>query len=135
MTRKLPSLSSSLTVATPIDNPALHQGRIRTKPHVEGQFVAHIYVSLAVSTRSPLSGLINEVLDSSKKIVPILQEIGLEGEHSEGGDKGERELHISLSRPTYLRAHQREDLKRAVKMTASQHRPYVVGIRICFDFR
>ena len=38
-------------------------------------------------------------------------------------NRGERELHVSLSRPTYLRAHQREELKRAVKASAKRQAP------------
>ena len=33
------------------------------------------------------------------------------------------ELHVSLTRPVYLRVHQREDLKRAVKAVALSHSP------------
>lgn len=40
--------------------------------------------------------------------------------------KKEIELHVSLSRPVFLRAHQREDLKRAVKTVANSRSPYVL---------
>ncbi|KAF9013362.1 hypothetical protein BDQ17DRAFT_1321214 [Cyathus striatus] len=76
--RKLPPLPSSLLSLAPIDNPALHQGRKRTTPHVE-------------------------------EMVPTLHE------HWLVDNSLHIELHVSLSRPIFLRAHQREELKRAVK--------------------
>lgn len=44
--------------------------------------------------------------------------------------KREMEFHVSLSRPVFLRAHQREDLKRAVKAVANTHAPYVTQCAI-----
>ena len=60
----------------------------------------------------------NGGLTDAKHVVPSLHDIGIEQE----GEK-ERELHVSLSRPTYLRAHQRGDLKKAVKALAKNHAP------------
>ncbi|KAF9462993.1 U6 snRNA phosphodiesterase Usb1 [Collybia nuda] len=116
--RKLPSLSSFLVPNLPVDNPAQHQGRIRTKPHVEGQFAAHVYVPLVVEQRSPLCGLIDEILDNSKDLVPTLTALWPRKDRIK-----RQELHISLSHPTFLRAHQREDLKKAVKSLSKQFSP------------
>lgn len=115
--RKLPPVPSSLIVPVPIDNPALHQGRVRTTPHVEGQFTAHVYVSFTLSRRSKLYLVIQDILSDAKIIVPTLQDIWSTTERPT--------LHISLSRPIFLRAHQREDLKRAVKTVAKGQKRFV----------
>ncbi|KAF8073648.1 hypothetical protein FPV67DRAFT_1410341 [Lyophyllum atratum] len=120
--RKLPSLSSSLLSPIPVDRPELHQGRIRTKPHVEGQWAAHIYVSLIVERHSALYSVISDVLRDAKETSPTLNDFW-----SSSGSPKRRELHISLSRPTYLRAHQREDLKRAVKGISKRFSPFAVS--------
>jgi hypothetical protein len=114
--RKLPPLSGTIVTPPPVDDPALHQGRIRTTPHVEGQWAAHVYVAVKLVEGSPLCKLVRTVLDDSKEMVPTLQEISQL-------DDGRRELHISLSRPIFLRAHQREQLKAAVRNVAREHPP------------
>ncbi|KAF7982875.1 hypothetical protein HWV62_25110 [Athelia sp. TMB] len=134
--RKLPPLPSSLRPAIPIDKPELHQGRTRSSPHVEGQWAAHIYVPVTVEVGSALGRLLDDALRDAKELVPSLIDIGTQGaaerhvsipgvgDASENKVRcGERELHISLSRPTYLRAHQREDLKRAIKAVAKACAP------------
>lgn len=116
--KKLPPISSSLVAPRPLDNPALHQGRIRTTPHVEGQFTAHVYVSLALGRHSMLYKVLQDILRDAKEIIPTLHDIWSAAEVN-----GHRELHISLSRPIFLWAHQREDLKRAVKNISKAHKP------------
>jgi len=74
---------------------------------------------------SQLRALVREVVQSAKERVEGLWEMGETERATSGGkvDEGEeqgRELHISLSRPVYLRAHQREDFKRAVKSIAKR---------------
>jgi hypothetical protein len=83
-----------------------------------------------------LGKLLDEVASHARGVVPGLWDVGfLNGHEEEDGDverdkrqktKGERELHVSLSRPTYLRAHQREEMKRAVKALSKSHAPYVL---------
>lgn len=133
--RKLPSLPDSLRSNLPVDNPALHQGRIRTSPHVEGQYAAYVYVPLILERDSPLRKLLMKAFLFAKASVPPLHPIGLpeelnspeSGTHAENPDVAlspdSVELHVSLTRPVYLRAHQREDLKRAVKAIALSHSP------------
>ncbi|KAH0586125.1 hypothetical protein H2248_007391 [Termitomyces sp. 'cryptogamus'] len=104
-----------------MDRPELHQGRRRTQPHVEGQWVAHVYVSLTVQRHSPLNSLIDDVLTHAQKVTPTLHDFW----HGELSIK--RELHISLSRPTYLRMHQKEDLKKAVKELSKRFSPFPVS--------
>lgn len=105
-------------VPVPIDNPALHQGRLRTTPHVEGQFAAHVYVSLTVNRRSQLYEAIRNILSDARVLVPSLNDMW-------PSKARQPELHISLSRPIFLRAHQREDFKRAVRNAAKSQKPYV----------
>ncbi|KAH9480557.1 U6 snRNA phosphodiesterase [Psilocybe cubensis] len=120
--KKLPPPSSTITIPSPVDNPALHQGRIRTTPHVEGQFAAHVYVSLPLGRNSMLYKVVQAILYDAKKAIPALHEIWTSQQRPE--------LHISLSRPIFLRAHQREDLKRAVKKVANRHRAFTVSFAI-----
>ncbi|KAF9016281.1 hypothetical protein BDZ89DRAFT_962045 [Hymenopellis radicata] len=109
---KTATLSSSLIVPAPIDNPALHQGRVRSTPHVDGQWASHVYVSLKLSRRSSLYTLLNEVIHTARCDVPTLNGFWV-------AEKAV-ELHVSLSRPIFLRAYQREDLKCAVKGLADK---------------
>ncbi|PBK67775.1 hypothetical protein ARMSODRAFT_988898 [Armillaria solidipes] len=113
--KKLPTLSASLVVAAPIDNPSLHQGRKRNTPHVDGQWAAHVYISLGLNRKSAMFSLLSEAIQSAKDEIPTLNDFW-----SKDGSVGP-ELHVSLSRPIYLRAYQREDLKRAVKSLALTH--------------
>jgi U6 snRNA phosphodiesterase len=116
--RKLPPISPSLSPPAPIDNPPLHQGRIRTIPHVEGQFAAHVCLSLPLSRQSELYKLVQEIFLDAKEAVPTLREIWPDQSSCQ-----RPELHISLSRPISLRAHQREELKRSVKNIAHSQKP------------
>ncbi|KAH7925889.1 hypothetical protein BV22DRAFT_1033489 [Leucogyrophana mollusca] len=129
--RKLPSLASTVIVPTPVDNPALHQGRVRSTPHVEGQYAAYIYVPIVLMPKSPLYSVINQVFSFTKGVVPSIHAIGMHGyegdngEHVKNtGDCNKRELHVSLSRPIFLRAHQRDDFKRCIKQIARCNVPF-----------
>ncbi|TCD62342.1 nuclease [Steccherinum ochraceum] len=122
--RKLPNLSSTFVPAGPVDNPALHQGRVRTAPHVEGQYAAYVYVPvrLELERKSKLAKLLRRTLLRAREIAPTLHPIGIP-DTKDGSEDG-IELHISLSRPIYLRAHQREELKRAVRTIAKSSSPF-----------
>lgn len=109
---KLPTLSSSLSVTQPKDDPSQHGGRIRTTPHIDGQYSTYIYIAVPLLPGSLLASFVGELFHRAKALVPTLQRIG------DGS-----ELHVSLSRPTYLRAQQREDFKRAVKAVAKSQHP------------
>lgn len=114
--RKLPALPSALEPAVPVDNPALHQGRVRTIPHVEGQWATYVYVPLYLERHGPLYELLRCAVSSARTRVPGLHAIAVEEDGSE-----DCELHVSLTRPVYLRAHQREEFKRSVKAIARAH--------------
>ncbi|KAG0704790.1 hypothetical protein DFH29DRAFT_997284 [Suillus ampliporus] len=129
--KKLPSLASSLIVPVPVDDPALHQGRIRATPHVEGQYAAYVYIPLVVHPKTALYSLIEEVLHVTKEIVPAAHVIGeiVPCSRNSGGtvlnsSRRARELHLSLTRPIFLRAHQREEFKQSIKLIASRQTPF-----------
>ncbi|KAI5121075.1 hypothetical protein M0805_008588 [Coniferiporia weirii] len=119
--RKLPRISPSLTVPVPVSNPALHQGRVRTTPHVEGQFAAFVYIPVALEDTSELHKLLEEAVLRAKDIEPTLKC------DWPGTERRPCELHISLTRPIYLRHYQREELKRAVKAAARAHDPFTAS--------
>ncbi|KAF9267398.1 hypothetical protein L218DRAFT_984928, partial [Marasmius fiardii PR-910] len=123
--RKLPSLSSSLVVSIPKDDPALHQGRIRSTPHVQGQWAVHVYVPVLVERQSPLHQLLQDVLKTAKGISSALQTI--HGMDDDGGDKKVIELHVTLSRPIFVRAYQREEVKRCIKSLAQLNHPFRIS--------
>jgi hypothetical protein len=70
--RKLPTLSHSLTVPTPVDNPSLHQGRTRTIPYKEGQWATHVYVPVLLSRGTLLYKTVADLLCSAKARVSAL---------------------------------------------------------------
>lgn len=116
--RTLPALSQVFLPIVPIDNPAEHQGRVRGTPYVEGQWCAHVYVSVGIPHASSLGRLLHDVLRSAQSEVPCMKPLIEEKDAI-------HELHISLSRPIYLRAHQREDLKKAVRTLGLGQKPCV----------
>ncbi|KAJ7718120.1 hypothetical protein DFH07DRAFT_336428 [Mycena maculata] len=120
--RKLPVLSSTLVGPAHVDDPSLHQGRIRTIPHVDGQYATHIYASVTLERGSPLFKLLCQIVASAKSMAPTLHDFW-----SSPKDTPQPELHISLSRPIYLRSHQREDMKRAVKRLAEKTSPFTAS--------
>lgn len=120
--RQLPALAAHLVSPVPPDDPSKHQGRTRTTPHVDGQWAAYVYVPIAV--RGTLRRVVERAVDIARK---------------GGGDSGTSvdvhmlgssdsnavacELHVSLTRPFFLRAYQREEMKRAVRDAAKAHPP------------
>lgn len=112
-------------MAGPVDNPALHQGRVRTSPHVDGQFAAFVYVPVPLKKSSPLRDLLEKSVVFSKEIEPALVCDWLDS-------PGLHTLHISLTPPIYLRNYQRDELRRAVKSAARAVCPYVtLHYRVC----
>ncbi|KAF9171218.1 nuclear protein localization protein 4 [Mortierella sp. AD010] len=118
----LPPLPSSLTELfkereRPPDNPERHQGRVRTRAHIDGSWPVHVYLSAidALNETVKLSGdlfdIVSTLVKSARKTVPstvsLLQSIETqknpkaiptEAKTAEGAT----ELHISLTRPIYL---------------------------------
>ena len=118
--RRLPPLSSKLVVATPTDDPALHQGRERSSPHVVGRWACHVYVPVVSETSEQLGEVLSSAFHAAKAKVPTLHPIGLEDDRWE--------LHISLSRPTFLWTHQKKEFKNAVRRVAASHRGWVLSL-------
>ena len=118
--RRLPPLSSKLVVAAPKDNPTLHQGRVRSSPHVDGRWACHIYVPVVSEAGEQLAEMLSSAFQAAKAKVPTLHPIGLED--------GRWELHISLSRPTFLWAHQREEFKNAVRRVAASRQGWIMSL-------
>ena len=117
--RKLPVLPSTLMIPVPIDDPLRHQGRIRTVPHVEGNWAAHVYLSVNVNKSHALCSLLEAAVAEAKRLVPALESFI----PANNINKHAIELHISLSRAIFIRGYQKEELRRAVK-ELSQHSPY-----------
>ncbi|OCF32287.1 hypothetical protein I316_05955 [Kwoniella heveanensis BCC8398] len=90
--RKLPSLPSSFALG-PKDDPTLHQGRTRTRPYVDGDYNAHVYLSLTLP--SALRTILEEYLVALRL---LLKDHAI---HS-----SLESLHISLTHPLPLRRHQ-----------------------------
>jgi hypothetical protein len=112
--RKLPALSLNLVIPVPIDNPALHQGRTRTTSHVDGNWAAHVYVSIAIARSHALYSLLETVVIEAQRRVPTFRSF-----MSDQNDKKHQlELHISLTHPFFIRAHQKEELRRVVRKLA-----------------
>ena len=121
--KKLPSLSSSLKSNIPQDDPSKHQGRIRTQPFVEGQFATHIYATIPTSTlRDIIKSVIADVRETCRhlEVFSLLESPKMDSDagkaiDAEGNNNVLEEIHLSLSRPVFLRAHQRDLVTRTVK--------------------
>lgn len=107
-------------VATPTDNPALHQGRVRGSPHVEGRWACHVYVPVVSEAGEQLGETLSSAFQAAKAWVPMLHPIGLNDDRWE--------LHISLSRPTFLWTHQREEFKNAVRRVAASRQGWTLSL-------
>ncbi|KAJ7070046.1 U6 snRNA phosphodiesterase Usb1 [Mycena amicta] len=114
--RKLPTLATTLSGPVHIDDPSLHQGRTRSTPHVDGQWATHIYARVPLDP--PFFQLVQSILESARTEVPSLHDF------FSSESKSKPELHISLSRPVFLRAHQRDEMKRAVRRIVEQRSPF-----------
>lgn len=124
-------LTDSYDISALIDNPALHQGRTRAVPHTEGQWATHVYIPVPISSSQhpKLRALLRRVVKDAQTRVPELHPILDLGEEEETAAQSEREaeveveLHVSLSRPLFLRAHQRDEFRKAVKRIADSTQP------------
>ncbi|KAI8144110.1 U6 snRNA phosphodiesterase Usb1 [Fennellomyces sp. T-0311] len=109
----MPALPSFFSPATKTDDPGRHQGRVRTKPHIENNWATHVYVEV------PASGGIKQIVGPliSDQIHSLVQE---------GDDEGL--LHISLSRAVFLKEHQLDSFAQSIR----EHVTQVGGFRITF---
>ncbi|KAG0144503.1 hypothetical protein CROQUDRAFT_659942 [Cronartium quercuum f. sp. fusiforme G11] len=101
-----PCFSSTLTSSNPtarpcpIDDPTLHQGRKRSKPHVEGDWPTHIYLSLEIpdEVKKLIDKVVEQLPQDTRKWHSLMM-------------TQDNKLHLSLSRPLALRAHQRQTFR------------------------
>ena len=121
--RQLPALAAHLASSVPLDDPSKHQGRTRTTPHVDGQWAAYVYVPIAV--RGTLRRIVERAVDiarnGSDSYFGKNIDVHMLGSSSDSDSNVVGELHVSLTRPFFLRAHQREEMKRAVRDAAKAH--------------
>lgn len=133
----LPPLAAKVTIPVPMDDPSKHQGRIRTTPHVDGQFAAYVYAPIL-----PIQGLqrllrgIFETIEGQVENVHRLVHFNSDEPVDENSPRKRTILpttingvpHLSLTRPVFLRAHQRDILKGAVKEVANKVAKCVYGL-------
>ncbi|KAF9304781.1 poly(U)-specific 3'-to-5' RNA exonuclease [Mortierella antarctica] len=96
----------------PADNPDKHQGRVRSRPHIDGSWPVHVYLDVKLSEE--MFDIVSSFTESARKLVPktisMLQSIQavradpkatpIEAKSADDAT----ELHISLTRPIYLQA-------------------------------
>ena len=124
--RQLPALAAHLASPVPLDDPSKHQGRTRTMPHVDGQWAAYVYVPIAM--RGSLRRVVERAVDIARKggsdsDSGTTVDVHMLGSSSDSDSNVACELHVSLTRPFFLRAYQREEMKRAVRDAAKAHPP------------
>ncbi|CAF9910366.1 poly(U)-specific 3'-to-5' RNA exonuclease [Imshaugia aleurites] len=86
------------------DDPTLHGGRQRVTPHVEGNWPTHVYVEWFPSTEH--SNRLSDLLTDFNNVQTLPEHQVHSLLRSDLG--AELPLHISLSRPVVLLAHQRQ---------------------------
>lgn len=118
----LPTLSATLAPAVPKDDPSQHQGRIRSQPFVDGQFATHIYAPISTSIlHNIIESVIKDVREACKdlelfSLLEVPKQEGISDDVStETGKELLEELHLSVSRPLFLRSHQRDLVTKTVK--------------------
>ncbi|KAG0145104.1 hypothetical protein CROQUDRAFT_723603 [Cronartium quercuum f. sp. fusiforme G11] len=93
----------------PIDDPTLHQGRKRSKPHVEGDWPTHIYLSLEIPDE--VKKLIDKVVEQLPQDTRKWHSLMITQDNK---------LHLSLSRPLTLKAHQRQTFRSSLTHAISK---------------
>ncbi|KAI0250479.1 hypothetical protein BJV78DRAFT_1219564 [Lactifluus subvellereus] len=128
--RRLPTLAAHLAPTVPLDDPSRHQGRTRATPHVDGQWAAYIYVPILLHGK--LRNIVERALTIARGEVASVHPLGGSGPDSDSV-ADVRELHISLTRPFFLHAHQREVMRRVVRDTAKAHSPFTASFAAFSD--
>lgn len=132
--RTLPPLLAKVTIPVPVDDPSKHQGRIRTTPHIDGQFAAYVYAPIfpAQGPQRLLRGIFETI---ERQVENVHRLVHLNGDEPvDESSPGLRTVlpngvpHLSLTRPMYLRAHQRDVLKKAVKEVTNKVPKCVYGL-------
>jgi U6 snRNA phosphodiesterase len=116
-----------VVVPVPVDDPSKHQGRIRAIPHIDGQFASYVYAPVFLVQR--FQRVLQGIFETLERQVPNVHCL-VHFESNELVNEGIPGIqvtpstvngvpHLSLTRPIYLRAHQRDTLKQAVKGIAN----------------
>ncbi|CAE6523166.1 unnamed protein product [Rhizoctonia solani] len=119
--RALPALDSSLFTPAPVDDPSKHQGRKRTIPYVEGQFIAHVYVPIKLEGDflALLRNIVGYAQSDTTAWHSLLENIPrTTGEQTANSTSSGFRSHLSLSRPVPLRAHQRDGFRKEIRKAA-----------------
>ncbi|EJU03142.1 hypothetical protein DACRYDRAFT_115389 [Dacryopinax primogenitus] len=136
--KKLPSLSETFLPSMPVDEPHKHQGRTRTTPFVQGQYCAHVYIPLEVGE---LEEGFRYLMKRAKGLCPTLHSLldppappptdSLEPSNpleSQDTDSAIQELHISLTRPIFLRSSERAAFLASVRSLLSSHKSFELSL-------
>ncbi|CAE7208838.1 unnamed protein product [Rhizoctonia solani] len=128
--RTLPALDASLFTPAPVDDPSKHQGRKRTIPYVEGQFIAHVYVPIKL--QGEFLALLRRIIECVQSDTTVWHSL-LENVPKTTGEQiappissGFRS-HLSLSRPVPLRAHQRDGFRKEVRKAALERTQFLAS--------
>jgi len=92
---------------------------VRSSPHVDGRWACHVYVPVVSEAGEKLGEVLSSAFQAAKTRVPTLHPIGL--------NDGRWELHVSLSRPTFLWTHQRDEFKNAVCRVVASRQGWTVS--------
>ncbi|KZW01529.1 hypothetical protein EXIGLDRAFT_760742 [Exidia glandulosa HHB12029] len=121
--KKLPGLPSSIYAH--VDDPAMHQGRVRTSRHVEGLYPAYVHIVISLADVPELADVVTDATRFARGELPALRSTcASEADIQTEVDQGAAELHISLSRPVFISANQRDSLRAAARRIAAKHRPF-----------
>ena len=93
---------------------------MRTSPHVDGRWACHLYVPVVSEAGEKLGEILSSAFQSARAKVPTLHPISQDG--------GRWELHVSLSHPTFLWTHQREEFKNTVRRVAASHQGWTLSL-------
>ncbi|KAL7270574.1 poly(U)-specific 3'-to-5' RNA exonuclease [Rhizina undulata] len=124
----LPSRFHDLYAVAPrvgqADDPALHGGRKRAIPHVQGNWPTHVFVEWHLS-RTEFEAL-DAIYERAKKECES-EGIALES-HLKSDLGSEQPLHLSLSRPNVLVTEQKEGFRETLeeKLRKSRIKPFTV---------
>ncbi|KAH7103397.1 hypothetical protein BKA62DRAFT_60253 [Auriculariales sp. MPI-PUGE-AT-0066] len=122
--KTLPKLSSSIYAHA--DDPTSHHGRTRSQRHVDGVYSSYIYASVSLANYPNLARVVQEVTskacayESRTVHSSLVHNLNTEEEILEAEPECAAELHISLSRPFYISANQRDNLKSEVQQLAGK---------------
>ncbi|KAK9894480.1 hypothetical protein P389DRAFT_212255 [Cystobasidium minutum MCA 4210] len=107
----------------PADDPALHQGRSRAAPHVEGQWSTHIYVEPSASTA--MMKTLEDAVGQAKSALQSSHDVAVHSMLAEQSDsKATTSLHLSLSRPIQLWTGQRASFISACRAALTDTRSF-----------